>query len=103
MFRNLRNVGTNFGGWYVYLDFHDVIFLQNVPTSSKRKFLYNTPVTPLHQLHHISRQSDFGLLKPAYCNFELAAEEKENCIQGRSAFLFSHSQVSKESLRWIGS
>ena len=26
------------GGWYVYLDFHDVIFLQNVPTSSKRKF-----------------------------------------------------------------
>ena len=26
------------GGWYVYLHFHDVIFLQNVRTCSKRKF-----------------------------------------------------------------
>ena len=54
LYKKLRFV--NFGGWYVYLDFHGVISQQNVPTPeirthvSKRNFLYNAPLYVFSEL-----------------------------------------------------
>ena len=37
-FETYLPVGTNFGGWYVCIIFHDVIFLRKVPISVKRTY-----------------------------------------------------------------